>query len=190
MSTTVQQNVFVAMIDAISCPLNITLFLICALLVYMSLRPLLRKKKTKTIQVPKMGKRDFTLEELQKFDGKGEHKRILIAVNGKIFDVTNNGQEFYGKGAPYAVFAGKDASRALACFNLETKNEYDDLSDLTPDQMKTLREWELQFSERYDHIGRLLKPGEPHRVYEINDGEDEVGGTNHVVQRSCKEKVT
>ncbi|VDQ15465.1 unnamed protein product [Trichobilharzia regenti] len=119
------------MIDAISCPLNITLFLICALL---------------TIQVPKMGKRDFTLEELQKFDGKGEHKRILIAVNGKIFDVTNNGQEFYGKGAPYAVFAGKDASRALACFNLETKNEYDDLSDLTPDQMKTLREWELQFS--------------------------------------------
>nr|CAH8825583.1 unnamed protein product [Trichobilharzia regenti] len=132
-----------------------------------------------------MGKRDFTLEELQKFDGKGEHKRILIAVNGKIFDVTNNGQEFYGK-----VFAGKDASRALACFNLETKNEYDDLSDLTPDQMKTLREWELQFSERYDHIGRLLKPGEPHRVYEINDGEDEVGGTNHIVQRSCKEKIT
>ncbi|VDP66824.1 unnamed protein product [Schistosoma mattheei] len=77
-----------------------------------------------------MGKRDFTLEELQSFDGSGEHKRILIAVNG----------------APYAAFAGRDASRALACFNLETKNDYDDLSDLTADQMQTLREWELQFS--------------------------------------------
>ncbi|CAH8473544.1 unnamed protein product [Schistosoma mattheei] len=178
----------VAVMDAVKCPINITLFLICILLVYLSLRPLLRKKKSQKCEVPKMGKRDFTLEELQSFDGSGEHKRILIAVNGKIFDVTNKGQGFYGKGAPYAAFAGRDASRALACFNLETKNDYDDLSDLTADQMQTLREWELQFSERYDHVGRLLKPGEPHRVYEVNDGEDDVG-TNHV-QSALKKKVT
>ncbi|KAH8850569.1 Membrane-associated progesterone receptor component 2 [Schistosoma japonicum] len=177
----------VAMVDAIKCPINLTLFLICVLLGYLSLRPLLRRNKSQKSLVPKMGKRDFTLEELQNFDGSGEHKRILLAVNGKIFDVTNKGQEFYGRGAPYAAFAGKDASRALACFNLETKDEYDDLSDLTADQMKTLREWELQFSERYDHIGRLLKPGEPHRVYEINDGDDDVG-VNHV-QGALKEKL-
>lgn len=93
-----QGNYVVAVIDAVKCPINITLFLICILLVYLSLRPLLRKKKSQKCEVPKMGKRDFTLEELQSFDGSGEHKRILIAVNGKIFDVTNKGQGFYGKG--------------------------------------------------------------------------------------------
>lgn len=93
-----QRDYVVAVIDAVKCPINITLFLICILLVYLSLRPLLRKKKSQKCEVPKMGKRDFTLEELQSFDGSGEHKRILIAVNGKIFDVTNKGQGFYGKG--------------------------------------------------------------------------------------------
>ncbi|CAH8479619.1 unnamed protein product [Schistosoma margrebowiei] len=154
-----QGDYVVAVIDAVKCPINITLFLICILLVYLSLRPLLRKKKSQKCEVPKMGKRDFTLEELQSFDGSGEHKRILIAVNGKIFDVTNKGQGFYGKGAPYAAFAGRDASRALACFNLETKDDYDDLSDLTADQMQTLREWELQFS------GKIVILCKPHCRY-------------------------
>ncbi|CAH8482090.1 unnamed protein product [Schistosoma haematobium] len=153
-----QRDYVVAVIDAVKCPINITLFLICILLVYLSLRPLLRKKKSQKCEVPKMGKRDFTLEELQSFDGSGEHKRILIAVNGKIFDVTNKGQGFYGKGAPYAAFAGRDASRALACFNLETKNDYDDLSDLTADQMQTLREWELQFSDTQSTQAEDLVP--------------------------------
>lgn len=52
-------------------------------------------------------------------------------------------------GAPYEILAGRDASRALACFSTDRsiiKDEYDDLSDLTPDQMNCLSEWELQFS--------------------------------------------
>ena len=43
-----------------------------------------------------MKKRDFTLEELKPYDGVRE-KRVLLAVNSKVFDVTR-GKDFYGPG--------------------------------------------------------------------------------------------
>jgi len=39
----------------------------------------------------------MTLSELREFDGLKNDGRILIAVNGKIFDVTR-GKSFYGPG--------------------------------------------------------------------------------------------
>lgn len=56
-------------------------------------------------ELPKMKKRDFTVEELRAFDGNGPDGRILIAVNSKVFDVTK-GKRFYGPEGPYAAFAG------------------------------------------------------------------------------------
>jgi len=47
-------------------------------------------------QLPKIRK-DFTVEELTKYDGKQPDGRILVAVNGKVFDVTR-GRRFYGPG--------------------------------------------------------------------------------------------
>lgn len=65
---------------------------------------------------------------------------------------------------PYSGFAGRDASRGLATFSVETvTDEYDDLSDLKPSEMEQVQEWELQFSEKYDLVGKLLKPGEESR---------------------------
>ena len=65
---------------------------------------------------------------------------------------------------PYSGFAGRDASRGLATFSVETvTDEYDDLSDLKPNEMEQVQEWELQFSEKYDLVGKLLKPGEESR---------------------------
>lgn len=46
--------------------------------------------------LPKMRRRDFTLEQLREFDGL-QNPRILMAVNMKVFDVTS-GKKFYGKG--------------------------------------------------------------------------------------------
>lgn len=46
--------------------------------------------------LPRMKRRDFSLEQLREFDG-ARNPRILLAVNGKVFDVTK-GSKFYGPG--------------------------------------------------------------------------------------------
>lgn len=50
-------------------------------------------------------------------------------------------------GGPYAAFGGKDASRGLATFSVTANEniEYDDLSDLSPAEMESVKEWEMQF---------------------------------------------
>lgn len=40
-------------------------------------------------------------------------------------------------------------------------------------QMDSVLEWEMQFQEKYDYIGRLLKPGEKHCNYKAEESEDE-----------------
>ncbi|NXQ44474.1 PGRC2 protein, partial [Catharus fuscescens] len=100
--------------------------------------------------LPRMKRRDFSLEQLREFDG-ARNPRILLAVNGKVFDVTK-GSKFYGPEGPYGIFAGRDASRGLATFCLDKdalKDEYDDLSDLNAVQMESVREWEMQFKGKF-----------------------------------------
>lgn len=60
-------------------------------------------------------------------------------------------------GGPYSAFAGRDASRGLATFSVEPVSEdYDDLSDLKPHEMDQVKEWELQFSEKYTLVGESV----------------------------------
>jgi len=127
---------------------------------------------------PPLKKQDMTLQQLKIYDGVSEEGggRICVAVNGKVFDVTR-GKRFYGPGGPYSGFAGRDASRGLATFSVEpVSDDYDDLSDLKPNEMEQVQEWELQFSEKYDLIGKLLKPGEESRSYSESEEESEAAG--------------
>ncbi len=59
----------------------------------------------------------MNLEELQKFNGKGESGKIYVSVQGIIFDVSS--KEVYQEGGSYALLAGHDATFALAKMKLE-----------------------------------------------------------------------
>lgn len=157
--------------EIIYSPLNLVLVGVITILVY----KIFRSQKQPSAgpppepELPRLRK-DFTVAELLQYDGKQPDGRVLVAVNGSVYDVTK-GKRFYGPGGPYAAFGGRDASRGLATFSVTSsdKPEYDDLSDLTPMEMESVREWEAQFKEKYILVGRLLKPGEQPTNYSDED---------------------
>jgi membrane-associated progesterone receptor component len=92
---------------------------------------------------------------------------VYLAVRGRVFDVTS-GRNFYGPGGPYANFAGRDASRGLACGSFDedmlTKDldgPLDTLENLDAEQLDALRGWEERFEEKYLVVGKLVPVGHP-----------------------------
>lgn len=85
--------------ELITSPLNLALLGVCGFLLY---KIYASRRQANTgprpePQLPPLKKRDFTLEQLREFDGRGKEGRLLIAVNSKVFDVTR-GKRFYGPG--------------------------------------------------------------------------------------------
>lgn len=62
---------------------------------------------------------------------------------------------FYGPGGPYALFAGKDASRALAKMSFEEKDLTGDISGLGPFELDALQDWEYKFMSKYVKVGTV-----------------------------------
>ncbi|MCJ1327480.1 hypothetical protein MMC10_004149 [Thelotrema lepadinum] len=91
-------------------------------------------------------------EELSKCDGK-ESSRTYVAIKGTVFDVTGN--ESYTTG-PYKVFAGKDASRALAMSSVKPEDATSEWEDLGDKEKKVLDEWTIFFSKRYNVVGKVV----------------------------------
>lgn len=83
-------------------------------------------------------------------------------MRGRVFDVSP-GRNFYGPGGPYSNFAGRDASRGLACGSFDedmlTKDldgPLDKLEGLDAEQMEALQGWEERFLEKYNVVGKLV----------------------------------
>jgi len=93
-----QQFLWNFITEIIKSPVNLALVGVIAILVYKIVKS--RTKTEAPVQevkkLPKL-RRDFTIEELTKYDGKGSDGRILVAVNGSVYDVTR-GAKFYGPG--------------------------------------------------------------------------------------------
>ncbi|XP_017468204.1 PREDICTED: membrane-associated progesterone receptor component 1-like [Rhagoletis zephyria] len=173
--------------EIIYSPLNLALVAVIVFLFYKIVRDRYEVPREKSgdgsppaPELPKL-RRDFTIQELRAYDGNGPDGRILIAVNGTVYDVTK-AKRFYGPGGPYASFAGRDASRNLATFNVEPNNkeEYDDLSDLNAMEMDSVREWEMQFKEKYDLVGKLLRKGEQPTNYDDEEEDSNEGVTETI----------
>jgi membrane-associated progesterone receptor component len=102
----------------------------------------------------------FTPNTLSKYNGEAD-PRVLLAVKAKVYDVTA-GKNFYGPGGPYANFAGRDASRGLACNSFDPEmltdlnDPIDTLNDLTPGQVQALNDWLSLFEAKYPVVGELV----------------------------------
>ena len=99
---------------------------------------------------------DMSREELKAFDGQEEGKAVLVGVRGRIFDVSE-GREFYGKGGPYNIFAGIDASVALARMSFKPEDlENTDWENLSYSEKDTLDDWEAKFESKYRLVGKIV----------------------------------
>lgn len=80
--------------------INMALVLVIGVLLYKILRgrsdDAQRRSTPPAPQLPKL-RRDFTIQELKPFDGTQPDGRVLMAVNGTVYDVTK-GKSFYGPG--------------------------------------------------------------------------------------------
>ena len=131
----------------------------------MRLRP---SKSTATLPAPPppLVFRTFTPPTLLPNNGENGAP-VFLAVRGRVFDVTS-GRNFYGPGGPYANFAGRDASRGLACGSFDEdmltedlKGPLDKLEDLGGEEMEALKGWEERFNEKYLVVGKLVPVGHP-----------------------------
>ncbi|KAL9412233.1 hypothetical protein AB3S75_045789 [Citrus x aurantiifolia] len=97
---------------------------------------------------------EITEEELKQYDGSDSKKPLLMAIKSQIYDVSQS-RMFYGPGGPYALFAGKDASRALAKMSFEEKDLTGDISGLGPFELEALQDWEYKFMSKYVKVGSI-----------------------------------
>jgi len=95
----------------------------------------------------------FTAEELAKYDGSTYGLPLLLAFNGKVYDVSD-GAEHYGPAGAYRIFAGRDATRAFLTGDFE--NDLNgDISDLGP--REEVEKWAKFYEEHetYKCVGTM-----------------------------------
>ncbi|KAL3630602.1 Membrane steroid-binding protein 1 [Castilleja foliolosa] len=92
--------------------------------------------------------------ELKEYNGSDPKKPLLMAIKAQIYDVSQS-RMFYGPGGPYALFAGKDASRALAKMSFEEKDLNGDLTGLGVFELEALQDWEYKFMGKYVKVGTV-----------------------------------
>jgi membrane-associated progesterone receptor component len=97
---------------------------------------------------------ELTAAQLRAYDGTDPSKPIYVSVRGKVYDVTS-GRGFYGPGGAYAVFAGREASRALGKMSKDEADVSGDLSGLTDKELGVLADWETKFQAKYPVVARL-----------------------------------
>lgn len=103
-------------------------------------------------------------DDLWEHNGKGNIPEgyaaapIYVGAEDTVFDVSFGGVIFYGPDCSYEVFAGRDATRALALMSLKEEDALNpDVSDLDEKKVKTLRDWKKTFAERkkYPVVGKI-----------------------------------
>lgn len=152
---TLISNGNLAVIGVIAISVVVSIFMLYMLT---STSPAASPKSTEPEEEPEP-QRDFTLDQLREFNGETK-KKIYIALRGDVYDVTSS-SDFYGPGAPYNCFAGRNATRAMAKLSFEEEDLANpNVSDLGPFERDTLDGWVQKFMhiKGYPIVGKLSYP--------------------------------
>ncbi|KAL9124101.1 MAG: hypothetical protein Q9175_008262 [Cornicularia normoerica] len=95
----------------------------------------------------------ISVKDLAKCDGTDTSYPTYVAIMGTVFDVSGN--TAYSPKNPYSVFAGKDASRALAQSTLKPEDCRPEWQDLPEKEKGVLQDWFTFFSKRYNIVGKV-----------------------------------
>jgi membrane-associated progesterone receptor component len=100
---------------------------------------------------------EFDLAELSAFSGRAGAPTYLSA-GGCVWDVSSS-RDSFGIGGPYEIFAGRDASVALAYMRIEERdaNCVDQFATLRadPEAAESLESWRTYFDQKYRRVGVL-----------------------------------
>ncbi|CBJ32444.1 conserved unknown protein [Ectocarpus siliculosus] len=114
------------------------------------------------VVTPPAQPREFSLEELRPFDGTSDIPEgyaappIYVGVRGKVYDMSYGGAEMYGPGKSYNLFAGRDASVALAKMSFAPEHlDNPDMSTLSKEDMTVLQDWASKMEKKYPVIGTI-----------------------------------
>jgi len=97
---------------------------------------------------------EITLEEMSKCTGEDPFRPILVAVKGKIYDMTE-ARNFYGPEAPYHVYAGREAARALGKMSLAESDCTGEIDDFSEKEKTILEDWDTKFASKYKVVGQV-----------------------------------
>lgn len=95
----------------------------------------------------------YTAEELRAYDGSS-NGRLYLAILGDVFDVSK-AKEYYGKGAGYHHFTGRDGSRAFITGDFKG-DLTDNTNDFTNEQFRGLVNWRSFYHKTYIYKGHVV----------------------------------
>jgi membrane-associated progesterone receptor component len=95
--------------------------------------------------------RTFTADELLAFAGV-DGAPIYLSCLGTVFDVTS-GADFYGPGAGYGVFAGKEVTRPLAKMAIADAEANAGWGNLNEEQRGIVQDWFNKYKAKYPVVG-------------------------------------
>ncbi len=112
-------------------------------------------KAAAVVPAPSMAERQWTREELARYNGSDATLPVHVAVNGVVYDVSSR-RDLYGADGGYHFLAGKDASRALGKSSLDREDVNNcDISNLSSEEKETLEQWQSTFAKKYPVVGLL-----------------------------------
>lgn len=113
---------------------------------------------------------EWTLDEVR-VHGPSAEGPMVLSLLGIVYDVSA-GREFFGPGGPYRIYAGHDATFALATMSMRSTDLDVFDYELDADSREALADWLNYFDAKYGRAGRCVDVVHPVAIGSLPRGKD------------------